>query len=238
MAKTKMTTPYKRCADTHPLLTIKMGSKAYQISGGNCTTQNKMVLEADVFVGLDAGMTKTNRRYPWTAGEEFSFLITDMSVPASVPEFKQLLNYLQQQVMEGKLVHVGCIGGHGRTGLVLSALVNQMTGMADSTTYVRDNYCKKAVESEKQVEWLHTHFGIKKVEPTKTSYLGSGWKQGSRNSHLFPTEDHSRYLDPIEAWESPSAWSVGDHSYPQSNKPKKTSVRPVKAQGQIHGGNL
>jgi hypothetical protein len=45
-------------------------------------------------------------------------------------------------------------------------------GIEDAITWVRGNHCHKAVESQAQIEWLHKHYGITKVKPTKTAYQG------------------------------------------------------------------
>lgn len=156
------------CHASHPPLKIPVGEKVYEIYGGSCI--HPKINDMDVFVGLDSGMAKTSRAYPWYEGTELLFHIQDMQVPKDVEEFKKLLNYLKKSLEAGKKVFVGCIGGHGRTGTVFSALVKLMSNIEDSTTYVRENYCKKVVESQTQVDWLHTHFGIKKVEATKGGY--------------------------------------------------------------------
>lgn len=178
---------YARCHSEHP--EIKLGNGV--ILGASCHYPREGY---DVYVGFDYGMEFHHSKYPWhDTGDgvvEFLFKITDMSVPKDLVEFKNLLTYLEECLMAGKKVHIGCIGGHGRTGLVLSALVNQMLGEEDSTTWVRKKYCKKAVESTVQVEWLHKHFGIKKVDASKG--YGSYWGGSStsyRGSNYSGTKD-------------------------------------------------
>ncbi len=62
-----------------------------------------------------------------------------------------LLDY----VKAGNNIMVFCMGGHGRTGTMLSWLVH-LAGInkADPVAWVRKNYCEKAVETAKQIEWL------------------------------------------------------------------------------------
>jgi hypothetical protein len=160
---------WRRCFHDHPALTVG----EHVIYGGSCL--EPAVLDADVYVGLDHGMKMTKRHYPWREGTEVKFVIPDMGVPSNVEDFKALIGWLSTQLAEGRKVHVGCIGGHGRTGMVLSALVKTMTGNEDATAYVRKHYCEKAVESQKQVDWLHKHFGIKKI---KASKAGGGFITG------------------------------------------------------------
>lgn len=59
----------------------------------------------------------------------------------------------------GRRVEIGCVGGHGRTGLMMALMLlldeydndRTMTGK-DAVQYVREKYCKEAIESRDQ-EW-------------------------------------------------------------------------------------
>lgn len=156
-----MKTAYPRCYESHPPLEVG----DYQIFGGSCIAP--AVEDADVYIGFDNGMTYTQRAFPWVEGVEFLYHIQDMGVPQNVQTFKKLVEWVAVQLTANKKVHVGCIGGHGRTGMFLAALVKHVTGREDAIRYVRENYCKKAVESHAQVQFLQQHFGILPVEPTK-----------------------------------------------------------------------
>ena len=76
-------------------------------------------------------------------------------------------------------LHCGCIGGHGRTGTFLAALVTEMSGEKDSISYVRDNYCHRAVESTCQIDFLAEHFGITKVAHAKKGFDVKAVSKGS-----------------------------------------------------------
>lgn len=155
------------CYHSHPAL--KMPGTELLIYGGSCYTPE--VKDADLYVGFDAGMTPTKKAFPWNPGDEVFFPIKDMGVPSNVTEFKKMVQWVREQLEAGKKVHCGCIGGHGRTGMFFSALVSTFN-TPDATTYVRENYCKKAVESTEQVKWLHEHFGITKVAGYKSNLGG------------------------------------------------------------------
>ena len=103
-------------------------------------------------------------------------------------------------MIDNKRVHVGCIGGHGRTGLVLSALVAQMTGMPDPISYVRKHYCTKAVESTEQVTFLTKHFGAAKVEPSKKVTNWAAQQSSTYRNRKVPPMQH-----PSRIW---GAWIV------------------------------
>lgn len=56
-------------------------------------------------------------------------------------------------VVSGKPVYVGCMGGIGRTGLMLAILAKAF-GVKDPIMYVRANYSKHAVETRNQEEFV------------------------------------------------------------------------------------
>lgn len=154
-----------RCFHTHPPYEVAPGKF---IHGGSCCSP--AINDMDVHIGFDAGMLSTPRRFPWEPGDEILFRITDRDVPVSVSQFKNLIAWTAEQIDLGRKVHAGCIGGHGRTGTFFAALRRHMTGDMDSITHVRENYCKKAVESKKQVDWLNEQFGITKQPPTDKAH--------------------------------------------------------------------
>ncbi len=175
--KSKSTDYSVSCWSKHPV--YKIGK--WEIVGGSCTSSYP---DVDVFIALDSSGRKGKRSYPWNDGVDIYFKIADMGVPEDLGEFKKLLSYTATAMKKGKSVFVGCIGGHGRTGLFLAALTQVMIGDKDSITTVRENYCVKAVESTKQINWLHKHFGIKKVKESKPS-LSSVWGSSKKSSSNF-----------------------------------------------------
>jgi hypothetical protein len=153
-----------RCYSKHPPLKIPGTDKV--IYGGSCSTP--AVHDADVYIGFAGDMRFTERNWPWKKGSEVLFRIPDMCAPEKPEEFKKLVNWTIKQLEAGLKVHCGCMGGHGRTGMFMSAIVAQMGGVKDATEYVRKNYCSKAVESNSQVEFLHKEYGITKHLGYKT----------------------------------------------------------------------
>ncbi len=61
------------------------------------------------------------------------------------------------KALDGK-VGVCCMGGHGRTGTMLAILVPMLGGVKGKkkcpVTWVRKNYCKEAVESDAQLDYV------------------------------------------------------------------------------------
>lgn len=199
----------EKCTYSHPALPIKVGDIEYHVYGGSCSTP--MQDDCDIYVALDWNTTHDTQAYPWNNKRVFvSFPIQDMSTPKDAIEFKNMIEWLAAQIIEGKKVHVGCLGGHGRTGMVLAALVKTMTGNEDAVTYVRDNYCKKVVETAGQSDFLKQHFGIKRAKGAKDSFT---WDDN-------PTyKTHYSYV----------------HDLSEAYGPKAIEVKPVKFRGNIWG---
>ena len=127
-----------RCYHSHKPLKLPGGDLV--IYGGSCITP--AVKDAGVYIGFDYGMTFSGKQYPWRGSYEFLFEIRDMRAPADAGEFKKLVAWTVEQLQAGKKVHAGCIGGHGRTGTFLSALVATL-GEKDATEFVRTHYSRR-----------------------------------------------------------------------------------------------
>lgn len=153
-----------RCYESHPPLKIGKGL----LYGGSAS--HPVVKDADVYVSLQSGSTSGRQTDPWEKQQkvvEVYYAISDMHAPTDAPRFKKLVTWVCNQLHEGKKVHVGCIGGHGRTGLLISAIVAEATEKKDVIQWVRKHYCKKAVESKTQVQFLMKHYEVTEVEPAK-----------------------------------------------------------------------
>lgn len=173
-----------RCYESHPPLTLP--NTGLQIYGGSCLSP--AVKDADVYIGFDQGMRFTQRHWPWKKGTELLFQIRDMSAPTDAEEFKKLVNWTLKQLEAGLKVHCGCIGGHGRTGTFLAALVSKL-GEKDAITYVRANYCKKAVEGSTQVKFLAANFGVTEVPGYKSEFpFSSGRGKSGKKSKSTAVE--------------------------------------------------
>lgn len=152
-----------RCYTTHPPLPLG----EFVIYGGSCS--QPIVKDADIYIGFD--YMQVSQVYPWEEQSgplHVNFPISDMHAPSDADKFKKLITWVCEQLQAGKKIHAGCIGGHGRTGTFLAAVVKEMLGEEDAITYVRKHYCKKAVESDAQIEFLHKHFGVTKISGSKS----------------------------------------------------------------------
>lgn len=173
----------ERCYKSHPAL--KLPGTELVIYGGSCI--NPAVPDANIYIGFDGGMTFTGKQYPWTEGHEILFRVTDMSAPKDATQFKKLVDWTGEQLAGGMKIHCGCIGGHGRTGTFLAALVSAH-GEKDAIEYVRTHYCKKAVESTEQIKFLAKTFGITEAKGSKSWGSSGSYSSSSSKSRSGSTK--------------------------------------------------
>ncbi len=83
--------------------------------------------------------------------------IEDFGVPDLPTEFWQ---QLYEKIQSYDRVMVRCLGGHGRTGMVLAILAG-LGGVEYPCRFIRKNYCKYAIETEKQKEYVKRITGCK-----------------------------------------------------------------------------
>lgn len=190
---------FKRCHHSHPVIKLDKG----EIIGGSCRDIRKGY---DIYVGLDWEMAYHPNGFPWSKPrvELLHYPIPDGGIPGNVPIFKQMVTWLCNQLQEGHKVHIGCIGGHGRTGLLLSAIVAELGISKDAIQWVRANHCKKAVESETQVEFLMTHYAVSKASPSK-SYHSNVPQVSSFPKGVGSYSDYSSSSLPSKAQYTPAA---------------------------------
>jgi len=82
----------------------------------------------------------------------------DMKAPTGVPVafWRGLVAQFFSALPQGGHVIATCVGGHGRTGTCLAALLLTHSDhtAASVTDYIREAHCEKAIESEAQVAYL------------------------------------------------------------------------------------
>lgn len=189
------------CHLSHPPYPVAPG---YVIYGGSGI--NPHLKDCDVYVSLDKARYPGERSRPWTDGEDFIFDIPNFGVPADPAEFRKLVEWLAEQVKAGRKVHVGCMAGHGRTGMVLAALHILMTGDKDAIQHVRANYCTQVVENEKQTRFLLEHWGVSHAPPRPGRAHPKGEKATTRAAPL-------RYGFQDDTWKDSALDSANAHRF-------------------------
>lgn len=154
-----------RCHDSHPALKVGGGT----LLGGNCR-DHKRHEHVDLYVALDPSQQhpyfEPDRDF-WDIPVSVYYPIQNMKVPTNVEKFAALIGLIRKVLSGGGTVHVGCIGGHGRTGLVLAAVVACEGITDDPIAWVREHYCKKAVESREQEGFLAVNYDCPLPPPKK-----------------------------------------------------------------------
>lgn len=85
--------------------------------------------------------------YPWE----------DWGVPENAPSFRRALAWLLKQICGGKVVEVGCMGAHGRTGTALACmLVLQGLSAKMAIHKIWTDYCEEAIETQRQIDFIKT----------------------------------------------------------------------------------
>lgn len=151
-----------------PPLPVVINGKTVEIFGGSCHTPQ--FDNIDLYISLDEKQPVYDWEQPWNKNEEgkkhIRLPIKDMFIPRHSDTFTEALEYVSQALYEDKRVHVGCIGGHGRTGTFLAALVQMnMSDLLEQENitaidYVREHYSIHAVETTAQVVFLNKVFGV------------------------------------------------------------------------------
>jgi hypothetical protein len=98
----------------------------------------------------------------------------DMASPASLyigwPDFGVIeLNMLSEAVEwalpylhnKDSIIEIACMGGHGRTGTFVAALmIREGWAVVDTMAYIRGGYCTKAIESPAQEDLLTAYSNL------------------------------------------------------------------------------
>lgn len=155
------------CHHSHPPYPVADGLVIYGGSG-----IKPHVTDCDVYVSFDASRYPGRKSWPWEKGQDFIFEIKNYGVPDDALAFRQLVLWLGEQLKAGLKVHIGCMAGHGRTGMVLAALRMALTGDKDAIMHVRNNYCDQAVETDGQIKWLMKNWGMNQAPPRVKRYAG------------------------------------------------------------------
>lgn len=97
--------------------------------------------------------------------------IVDYSVPQNKEFFLTDMANVIEQVLLGEPVFIGCLGGRGRTGLVLASMAHLM-GEIDPLVWLQINYMFDAPETEAQKLFVMSlPCGLLKLEPQRKAWI-------------------------------------------------------------------
>lgn len=179
------------------------------VTGGSCLSPPE---DSEIVVGLDHSFRPDKLAKDLELEEEnfISYIIPDFDAPNDVQSFSQMIDTVIEHIESGKRVHIGCLGGHGRTGMVLSAIYTRMTGDKDGINHVREHYCPYAVETQDQIDFLVNNFDIyesKNIEMDTDVFFEGSFPEGFND--IDPLDIDFETLQEYED-EFPSMFSEND----------------------------
>lgn len=107
-----------------------------------------LILDIGCLLNLDIEkLDKTNIKYYFTP-------IDDFDVP-SFETMNKMIEFISDNIKFGNVM-ISCIGGHGRTGIVLSVWAG-LNEIEKPIEYVRKTYCEEAVETLSQEMFVNIY---------------------------------------------------------------------------------
>lgn len=185
---------------THRSFECPHNKRFYKVKGGGIlrgysgTAHQAAIRESKEDLGIHVFLTDTNMPICYTYSNCRELLpkmkpderivyyhINDRQTPVSKGEFKGLMQFLTKQLRHGDNVLVSCMGGHGRTGLVLAVLYGMLTGSKDPVKEMRKWHCDRAVETYGQHVFVHEMLGLpipeEEIEPCSKCKKNKRWKR-------------------------------------------------------------
>lgn len=156
--------------------------------------------------------------------EDFEVLPSDV-LSMCIKELTSLLN-------NGEKIAIFCEGGHGRTGYIASCLVGTLDpDIDDPIKFVRDNYCKHAVESSNQIESIAEFLGkpyLNEIKASRTAY-----NLGKSLASSYPPYSMSYVNEKCiscDFYNAETSKCLYDYTYTNGNRWACSGYIPVKSQ--------
>lgn len=125
---------------------------------------------------IDPGLPMTNFGINLNGSDhKYIYLpVTDYRAPVySIGTYFEILDGIIKNINKDPVkIGVMCLGGHGRTGTLLATFLGLLEpSIDDPIAYVREHYCKKAIESYDQIDYIERITGKKtSASPSKSAY--------------------------------------------------------------------
>jgi len=88
--------------------------------------------------------------------------IEDFSVPRYEDEVLEALEETIRAGLAGRQIYIGCMGGWGRTGLLMALLVKAL-GVEEPVNFIRQHYTPRAVETQEQ-QFYVKNFDVSSIQ--------------------------------------------------------------------------
>jgi len=159
----KLISKFRKQCESHRLIKVLNGA----ISGGRSYRQAR---KSHLWIVLDACCLEDFVTI-WDTQDEIRakidhqriiyMPIEDRKTPKSNESLDKVLKVMYTYLKAGKRVHVSCIGGHGRTGMVIGCFLGKYCKeISNPVEYIRKNYCDKAVETYFQHALVNKYAGL------------------------------------------------------------------------------
>ena len=154
-------TSYVHCDHTpYKMLEGKEGGKEWSVWGGTKTPCLGEMNKFDILINCSQNTVYRQHDVPYEwfkkyvhKNVEVNLDWPDRGIPGLPAGF--WLEMRDQIARQGARVLCFCIGGHGRTGTAMAALmIASGYGKTEAVELIRAQYCKQAVESKEQMEYL------------------------------------------------------------------------------------
>ena len=126
------------------------------VIGGIRDVDDMLIMGVEILVPLD--YLEGNI---WDRGFRGEILFCPIRDGHVLPDdvLERLTDRICRLLGEGRRVGIFCIGGHGRTGYVAACVLARL-GVEDPISYLREKYCRHAVETEEQEEAVRAFIGL------------------------------------------------------------------------------
>lgn len=171
--------------------------------------QNVFDVGVYMYDSWQVGVTVTaGLNVPWSGHDVAKQVILDwpdFNIPDKDVPMVEIVKWMLAQMGEGVRFETGCMGGHGRTGTMLACLLAAQ-GVAPGTALkrVRAEHCDKAIENQKQGEYVATFY--------KMFHGDEAWTKNDDENKLFEEQIKLGH----KQTKSHGSWSGGSNGYTQS----------------------
>lgn len=178
----------KRCDHVQEELPLYKVGLDHKVTLGGHLNTNIDYIRSDAILSLNNlpfsifGFENLQERFN---SKIYYYFIPDMDIPNNINEFKTALEEIINCVLKkNKSLHICCIGGHGRTGIVTACLLG-MLGVKTPIKFIRKNYCEKAVESYEQEKFIFDFLNVPNSEREYTFKKFVMPKIGFNSRHYY-----------------------------------------------------
>ena len=95
---------------------------------------------------------------------------TDMKAPRDA-RIVELVGWMKTTIESGKIIDIGCVGAHGRTGTMLALLLIDIEGLGakEAIAAVKERHCSHAIETWEQEDYIYGWAGEPKPARPKAA---------------------------------------------------------------------